>query len=69
MHVVTVTFEVDPGRVEEFRTAMLQQALYEVYDDAAAFELHLASDHFRAFDETVRPWVQRKDVQVWRQIT
>jgi (4S)-4-hydroxy-5-phosphonooxypentane-2,3-dione isomerase len=37
--------------------------LYEVYDDAAAFEQHLASPHFKAFDAEVRPWVATKAVQ------
>ena len=95
MHVVTVIFEVDPARIEEFRTAMLQQArnslereagcrqfdvcadperaerifLYEIYDDAAAFELHMASAHFHDFDQTVRPWVRSKDVQIWQRIS
>ena len=95
MHVVTVIFEVDPARIEEFRTAMLQQArnsleredgcrqfdvcadpehaerifLYEIYDDAAAFDLHLARAHFHDFDETVRPWVRSKEIRIWQRIS
>ena len=94
MYVVTVTFDVDPERIEEFRAAMVRQAensrareagcrqfdvcvdpdnearifLYEIYDDAAAFQIHLDSAHFHNFDETVRPWVESKDVRVWHRV-
>ena len=36
--------------------------LYEVYRDRAAFDLHLASDHFRQFDQRSRDLVIRKTV-------
>lgn len=39
--------------------------LYEVYEDAAAFEAHLASPHFRAFDEEVAPMVADKRIGRW----
>lgn len=39
--------------------------LYETYTDAAAFDAHLASDHFKAFDALVRPWVKSKTVRKW----
>ncbi len=39
--------------------------LYEIYTDPAAFDVHLASDHFRAFDEQTRPLVRRKTVRVF----
>ncbi|WP_018698266.1 putative quinol monooxygenase [Amorphus coralli] len=39
--------------------------LYEVYDDRAAFDAHLASDHFHAFDATVAPLLSAKTVQTW----
>ncbi len=39
--------------------------LYEVYDDAAGFDTHLASDHFRRFDAEVAGWVAEKTVQRW----
>ena len=39
--------------------------LYEVYDDARSFDLHLASEHFLAFDRTVRNWVKEKIVKCW----
>jgi quinol monooxygenase YgiN len=36
--------------------------LYEVYTDRAAFETHLASAHFQAFDAEAADWVAAKDV-------
>ncbi len=42
--------------------------LYEVYDDPAAFEAHVASEHFRAFDARVRDWVVAKRVGIYRRI-
>jgi len=36
--------------------------LYEVYRDRAAFDLHLASDHFRQFDQLSRDLVLNKIV-------
>jgi quinol monooxygenase YgiN len=42
--------------------------LYELYDDRAAFEVHCASEHFRAFDEKTRPWVARKTVRIYERL-
>lgn len=39
--------------------------LYETYDDATAFDLHLASDHFRAFSTATANMVTGKTVQTW----
>ena len=39
--------------------------LYEVYSDAAAFDLHLASDHFLDFDKKVSDMVVSKSVGRW----
>lgn len=36
--------------------------LYEIYTDAAAFQDHLKSDHYRHFDQTVTPIVTEKKV-------
>jgi quinol monooxygenase YgiN len=36
--------------------------LYELYDDAAAFDVHLASEHFRTFDAAAAPLVASKTV-------
>ncbi|WP_343615960.1 putative quinol monooxygenase [Novosphingobium sp.] len=38
--------------------------LYEIYDDAAAFDAHLASAHFKAFDAEVTPWILSKKVEL-----
>lgn len=37
--------------------------LYEVYDDRAAFDAHLATAHFRSFDAAVRDMVAAKTVR------
>jgi len=37
--------------------------LYEVYQDEAAFDAHLASAHFKAFDAAVAPMVLAKTVR------
>ncbi len=39
--------------------------LYEIYQSAEAFQQHLDSDHFLAFDQAVRDWVVRKEVSTW----
>ena len=39
--------------------------LYEIYRDEAAFQTHLQSDHFKAFDQTVGSWVESKEVKIW----
>lgn len=46
---------VDPER-EDF------VLLYEVYTDRAAFDAHLRSAHFAAFDREVAPWIRQKNV-------
>ncbi len=38
--------------------------LYELYSDEAAFNAHLESAHFHAFDQRVSPWVTSKSVQL-----
>ncbi len=40
--------------------------LYEIYDDRAAFDLHMASDHFADFDGKVADMVESKTVETWR---
>jgi len=40
--------------------------LYEVYHDEAAFQAHLASNHFKAFDQETSDWVQGKTISVWQ---
>ena len=39
--------------------------LYEHYATRDAFDAHLESDHFRAFDEQVSPWIASKTVSTW----
>ena len=39
--------------------------LYEIYADAAAFEEHMATPHFKAFDAEVAPMVRAKTVETW----
>ena len=42
--------------------------LYEIYDDKAAFDAHLSSAHFKAFDAEVGPVTQNKQVGSWELI-
>lgn len=39
--------------------------LYEVYVDRSAFEAHLASPHFKAFDRLVADWILSKSVATY----
>lgn len=39
--------------------------LYELYYDRAAFDAHLATDHFREFDAAVAEQVVSKEVTCW----
>lgn len=39
--------------------------LYELYANKAAFDTHLASLHFQAFDAAVSAMIADKDVQTW----
>lgn len=40
--------------------------LYELYEDREAFDAHLRSAHFLAFDGEVAPMVVNKTVHFWR---
>lgn len=42
--------------------------LYEVYDDRAAFDAHLASEHFKDFNAAVATMVLSKDVQTYERV-
>lgn len=42
--------------------------LYEVYDDRAAFDAHLATAHFKSFDAIVGPWLAGKTVRIYERI-
>ncbi|MEP9390050.1 putative quinol monooxygenase [Mesorhizobium sp. KR9-304] len=39
--------------------------LYEIYTDQAAFDVHLASAHFKSFDEQTRTLVRKKTVNAF----
>lgn len=39
--------------------------LYEMYDNRSAFDAHLATDHFREFDDAVAEQVVSKEVTCW----
>ena len=39
--------------------------LYEIYEDAEAFKVHLASDHFKAFDVAIQPLLAGKEVNTY----
>ena len=52
---------VDPGDARRV-------FLYELYDDEAAFQAHLASDHFKDFDRTTAGWFEDKQVQAWQRL-
>lgn len=45
-----------------------QVFLFEIYDDAAAFEIHLQSDHFKVFDKQVSDMVASKSVQLFHEV-
>ena len=39
--------------------------LYELYDDQAAFDAHLASDHFANFDKVSAPLIESRLIDTW----
>ena len=43
--------------------------LYEVYDDEAAFQAHLAADHFKRFNTAVTPWLEDKRITVYHRLS
>ena len=51
----------DPSRPDEL-------FLYEVYDDKAAFDVHLASAHFKRFDADVRDMIAAKSVNTYSKV-
>jgi len=51
----------DPARPQEI-------FLYEIYDDEAAFKVHLKSAHFLSFDARVADMVAGKTVQTFSQV-
>lgn len=51
----------DPSRANEV-------FLYELYTDRAAFDAHLASDHFMAFDAHVADMIAGKTVRTYTEV-
>ena len=51
----------DPSRPDEV-------FLYELYADAAAFDAHLQSAHFRDFDAATRDMIDAKQVWTWAEV-
>ena len=39
--------------------------LYELYSDRAAFDAHLESEHFKAFDSNAADWIAEKDIRCY----
>lgn len=52
--------------VSTFKPATL--FLYELYDDRAAFDAHLASTHFKAFASTTQAMIARRSIMTWQRI-
>ncbi|ASJ74161.1 putative quinol monooxygenase [Granulosicoccus antarcticus] len=42
--------------------------LYEIYSDRAGFDAHLASAHFKSFDNAVADLVESKDLRTYSQV-
>jgi quinol monooxygenase YgiN len=42
--------------------------LYEIYEDRAGFDTHLASAHFKAFDKEVAQMIQSKSLRTYEQV-
>ena len=40
-------------------------ALYEIYDDEAAFAAHLASAHFKVFAQAIQGFVRERRLQAY----
>lgn len=42
--------------------------LYELYDDRAAFDTHLASAHFKAFAQATQAMIRHRVIATWHRI-
>lgn len=40
--------------------------LYEIYDDRAAFDAHLAAPHFKSFAAATAPMIAERRIATWR---
>lgn len=89
MYVVTVSLMAVPGRADDLRAVLRENAarsvadepgchrfdvcetegppgrffLYELYEDRAAFDAHLATPHYAVFRDRSAGLVQEKEVQ------
>lgn len=45
-----------------------QVFLYELYDDRAAFDAHLASAHFKTFDAAVAEMIEEKQIALFDEV-
>jgi quinol monooxygenase YgiN len=63
----SLTLEEGCHRFDVWRDGARENAvyLYEIYTDRAAFEIHLASAHFKEFDAAVAPMLTSKTVTTW----
>ena len=60
-----LSFETEPG-CRQFDVCVTPEQLgAEVYDDRAAFDEHLGSRHFAAFDKETGPMVLSKTIRTW----
>lgn len=50
------------------RNTQPQVVLYEVYENAEAFELHLNTPHFKSFDSDVADWIEDKQVRHYEKL-
>ncbi|MCT8159440.1 putative quinol monooxygenase [Pseudoruegeria sp. SHC-113] len=65
------SLEVEPGclQFDTCRNAGGDEIfLYEIYTDRAAFDTHLASPHFKAFDAEVADMVAAKQVALFDEV-
>lgn len=51
----------DPAQPEEV-------FLYELYDDRAAFEVHMTTPHFISYDAAGAPFILSKEVRTYSQV-
>lgn len=42
--------------------------LYELYDDRAAFDLHLQAPHFLSFDQKTAAWIENKSARMFERM-
>ena len=42
--------------------------LYELYDDRAAFDAHLATPHFKTFAAATQPMIAARNIGTWQRV-